>query len=513
MTNFGIDSNMVFDVNGKSVATRLNDHDTSLTGKANQADVTRLYDEAIRVESYDSLKVAIASGYDYAPCIQKAFDDAAALGQAVVFPTGKTLLVGSPLRLKSQNGNYIFGNRCVLKRTGLTATSDSPIMHYLGLDVIGGTTKTYNYNSGVYIYNLKFMSDSNFGVGYKHAIAGQLYMYNCFFDSSLETGIVLSGTNGVHIEGCQLTGSKKGLFCAKISEDSYTINYTAEGTGWNDGIHIKGGTITAPLNGYGLYFSGSTSEGILVVEKSILVGSQSGTSTGIYARSFSNVIVEKCWSEYFNSGKVIHADADSTASGYEPDSLVVSKCNFTNYSGSKPDFNIYSRAVRTYIDDCVFLNNPLSQHIYYSVGSANTLRINTSVTVSSVDTTNGTVTFPKTGIIDTRDLVITDGTNTYYLVFNADLGASGYKYDTYTYTTPMKRTKEWRFGTFNDEYYITRITNPALSVAGVYTVNSTDDTNGLCEVNRPIFQGLSAKANAIGYGGFGAVIVKNPMAR
>jgi hypothetical protein len=36
MSNFGIDSNMVFDVNGKSVATRLNDHDTSLTGLTTQ---------------------------------------------------------------------------------------------------------------------------------------------------------------------------------------------------------------------------------------------------------------------------------------------------------------------------------------------------------------------------------------------------------------------------------------------------------------------------------------------
>jgi hypothetical protein len=33
MANFGIDSNMVFDADGKSVATRLSDHDTSLAVK------------------------------------------------------------------------------------------------------------------------------------------------------------------------------------------------------------------------------------------------------------------------------------------------------------------------------------------------------------------------------------------------------------------------------------------------------------------------------------------------
>jgi hypothetical protein len=33
MVKFGIDSNMVFDVNGKSVAARLSDHDTSLVTK------------------------------------------------------------------------------------------------------------------------------------------------------------------------------------------------------------------------------------------------------------------------------------------------------------------------------------------------------------------------------------------------------------------------------------------------------------------------------------------------
>jgi hypothetical protein len=469
--------------------------------------------KAFYVESYYNLKIAVANGYDYAPCIQKAFDDASGTSSIVVFPSGQNLLVGSPIRIKGQNGNHIFGNRCVLTRTGLTTSSDSPILYYLGLTDIGGTSKSYNYNSGVYIHELKFMSDSGFGVGYKHAIAGQLYMYNCVFDSTLENGVVLSGTNGVHFQGCQFSGSKKGLFCAKVAEDSYTVNYTVEGTGWNDGIHIVGGTITAPLNGHGVYYSGSTSEGILVVEKAILIGSQSGSSTGIYARSFSNVIVEKCWSEYFNSGKVVHADADSTAGNYEPDSLVVSKCNFTNYSGSKPDYNIYSRAVRTYIDDCVFLNNPLTNHIFYSVGSANTLRINTAAQPTAIDTTNGTITFPKTGILDTRDLFITDGTNNYYLVFNADMGASGYKYNTYTYTTPMKRVKEWRFGTFNDEYYITRILTPTLSLSTTYTITSTDDSNGVCEVSRPIFQGLTAKANAVGYGGFGAIIVKNPMIR
>jgi hypothetical protein len=39
MANFGIDSNMVFDTNGKSVATRLSDHDISLANTAKQVDL------------------------------------------------------------------------------------------------------------------------------------------------------------------------------------------------------------------------------------------------------------------------------------------------------------------------------------------------------------------------------------------------------------------------------------------------------------------------------------------
>jgi hypothetical protein len=39
MANFGIDSNLVFDADGKSVATRLSDHDASLTSKASQIDL------------------------------------------------------------------------------------------------------------------------------------------------------------------------------------------------------------------------------------------------------------------------------------------------------------------------------------------------------------------------------------------------------------------------------------------------------------------------------------------
>jgi hypothetical protein len=39
MAKFGIDSNMVFDTNGKSVDTRLSDHDVSISAKANQSDL------------------------------------------------------------------------------------------------------------------------------------------------------------------------------------------------------------------------------------------------------------------------------------------------------------------------------------------------------------------------------------------------------------------------------------------------------------------------------------------
>jgi hypothetical protein len=88
------------------------------------------------------------------------------------------------------------------------------------------------------------------------------------------------------------------------------------------------------------------------------------------------------------------------------------------------------------------------------------LRIALSLQPTVIDTTFGTITFPKASIPDTRDLIITDGTNSYYLVFNADMGANGYKYNTYTYTTPTVRSKWWKYGTYVDSYNITRITNP-----------------------------------------------------
>jgi hypothetical protein len=464
----------------------------------------------IYVETYDVLKIAVTDGYDYSPCIQRAFDDAALNGSVVTFPTGKVLLVSQPLRLKGQNGNYIFMNRTVLKRIGLAVSSDSPIMYYLGLDNPGGTTKTYNYNSGVYIFDGKFMSE-RFGVGYKHAIAGELYLNNCYFDSTLETGIVLSGTNGIHILGCQISGSKKGVFCARMVEDSFTSNYTVEGTGWNDGVYVVGGSINCSANGYGFYYSGSNNEGVVKIQNVKLIGAAG--ATGIYGRSFTNFIIDGGWCEYFNGGKVIHADADSTAAGYEPDLLVVKNFQFTHRPGFKADYSVYSRAVRTVIEDCQFLNNTNQQHIYYSSGTQNTLRISLSLQPTVIDTTFGTITFPSASIPDTRDLIITDGTSSYYLVFNTDMGANGYKYNTYTYTTPTVRAKWWKWGTYVDSYNTTRINNPTLSLSTTYTINSTDDTAGLCEVVRPVFHGLTSRASAVSWGGFGTILVKDPMPR
>jgi hypothetical protein len=416
---------------------------------------------AVYVESYDSLKVAIDGGYDYYPCIQAAHDAAAANSAVVVYPSGKVLSVTQPIRLKNQNGNYIFMNRCVLKRVGLLATSDSPIMYYMGLTDIGGTLKSYNYNSGVYIFDGKFMSEG-YGVGYKHAIAGEAYFNHCVFDNSLEVGVVLSGTNGIHFFGCQIAGNVKGVFCARVAEDSYTVNYTAEGPGWNDGVYIVGGQITCSDNGYGLYYSGSNNEGVLKLQNVKIIGAAG--ATGVYARSFTNFIVDGGWCEYFNGGKVFHADADSTAAGYEPDQFIVRDFQFTHRTGYKADYSIYSRAVRTFIESCQFLSNTNQQHIYYSCGTQNTLRIALSLQPTVIDTTFGTITFPKASIPDTRDLIITDGTNSYYLVFNADMGANGYKYNTYTYTTPTVRSKWWKYGTYVDSYNITRITNPTLSL-------------------------------------------------
>jgi len=468
--------------------------------------------KAIYVESYFDLKAPVGDGtFDYAPCIQAAHDAAAPGSLVVVYPSAMLLQVGTPIRLKNQNGNYVFGNRCVLKRIGLLATSDSPTMYYMGLTTAGGTAKSYNYNSGVYLYDFKFMSATTFGVGYKHAIAGELYINNCIFDNSLEVGIVLSGTNGCHIYNCQIAGNKKGIFCARVAEDSYTVNYTIEGTGWNDGVYVIGGMITCSANGYGLYYSGSYNEGVVKVSNIKLIGAAG--ATGIYGRAFTNMIIDGGWCEYFNGGKVIHADADAQSGNYEPDILVVRDFQFTHRTGYKADYSIYSRAVRTTIENCQFLNNANIQHIYYSSGSQNNLRIATTAQPTAVDTTFGTITLPKTNLIDTRDLIITDGTNTYYLVFNADMGASGYKYNTYTYTTPTVRPKWWKWGTYVDSYSITRITNPVLATSTTYTINSTDDTAGLCEVIKPVFHALSGRSSAVGWGGFGTVLVKDPMPR
>jgi hypothetical protein len=64
MAKFGIDSNMVFDADGKSVATRLSDHDISLARK-------------VSLLTFENLKIAVSGGWDYGPCLQAAIDSLA----------------------------------------------------------------------------------------------------------------------------------------------------------------------------------------------------------------------------------------------------------------------------------------------------------------------------------------------------------------------------------------------------------------------------------------------------
>ncbi|MFR4285615.1 MAG: hypothetical protein ACLUQ0_05335 [Enterococcus italicus] len=468
----------------------------------------RAFAKGVYVEDYDHLKIAIAAGYDYQPAIQAAFDEAALNNSAVVFPSGKTLLVRNSSRLKNNNGNYLFGNGCTIKRVGLTESSQSPIFYFLGLKEDGANTKDngYSYNSGVYIYDLKFDGEG-FGVGYKHAIAGQLHLYNCRTTNNLEIGVKLIGTNGVSFNGCYLAGNNKGVFCALIKDDLSTVNYTAEWSGWNDGIYFNHCFIQTSANGYGVYYSGSTSEGVIKFSNCLFAGSLN--ATGVYAKTFTNFVVDGGWSEFFVGGVVFESAKDSV--GYEPSIMVVRDFQFTNYDGRKADYNVKSTAVKTVIEDCVIQGNTNIKPIKFSAGTKDTSTFSIEKTPTNLGGL-GNISFEKTGIPNIDPLIMTQSGKKYYLQYNQGYPSGSYQYSMYTFSK-IRKSESFNNKYVDGDYVLTKYTDTPTDNSVSSLKPAFEEESATMYLNRNIFMGIPDRNNWIETSAYGRVVGEGNMAR
>lgn len=464
-----------------------------------EADINSAFAEIIAVEnvvasntsqlneSMSNFSTFKFDGSDEYVKLQGIFDDASINNKNIVFPMQKTICISQPIRIKGNFHNYIFGNNCTLKLIMQTKSTDTPCLYFTTLTALGSSTKgSLEYNAGVTIYELNF-DGVGYGVGYKHAIAGNLTLINCEFSGNLEVGVKLVGTNGVIFYNCEIMGNKKGVYCAFNKNDTGSINYTADSYGWNDGIHFVGGLIQTSNNGYGIYYEGSSAEAVVTIRNCIIAGSTN--SVGVFAKEFTSFLVEGGWSEYFNGGIVFQIDVDET--NYAPSNFEISHFTFSDYSGSRADRNIYTKAINSKIRDCFFIGNTNLPLIYASVPKLDiqlTSASPTFVTQGSPNTILGKYIADLGWSVFGKNMILKTNNN-YYLKFLQKTSDNQFQYNVYTYTgtqdsgynlTPytgnivVNIAQEWFFADESDNGSIKIEQNILYDDAGLYIWLETD---------------------------------------
>jgi parallel beta-helix repeat protein len=188
MAKFGIDSNMVFDADGKSVATRLSDHDTQMNDIMQQ-----VYN--IKFAPYKAKGDGIT---DDTTVIQNAINDATnAGGGIVVIPPSISSYIFTSLTVKANVTLKSLGGILKLKNNTFVSSSTS----YYAIHNINGSSFYSNVTLDGLIVDANAVNNTSFLVGDTITIGGSnAVVKNCNLYNTCDSGIMFSDvTNGTCI--------------------------------------------------------------------------------------------------------------------------------------------------------------------------------------------------------------------------------------------------------------------------------------------------------------------------
>ncbi len=348
--------------------------------------------------SVDDFIASYSSGADHSTEVQAAITYAASVNKGIQFTSGRRYNL-SAVRLINKSSPWVVeGNGCIIHNPA-TGTTDVPSLYHTALAAPGGSTRPHAFAIGVRVYNIEFTGTSGFGVGYKHVVSGNLLMVGCRF-TNLESCVVLAATSHVNFLRCNFTPAAggKGLFCARVAEDSYAAGYTAEGPGWNDGIHLD--NVITSGGDYGVYYSGSTSEGVLTIRNGTTAGSR---LAGVYLKSFQSFIYEGNWTEFFASSiaNIIEFALDS---GFEAIGTARIKGNhFYNGAAGELNYVIFNRSRMCVVEDNVFqiASTVFTGCVWHQSGTPGNFLSNLTLTPTRTASfnSNGRISFAKTDLV------------------------------------------------------------------------------------------------------------------
>jgi hypothetical protein len=201
MANFGIDSNLVFDADGKSVATRLSDHDTSLDGLTTDlADIAKIGVNVLHPPS--PLVGAKGDGStDDTTVIQNIINSYN--GIPIIFPYA-TYLISSHLNVSART--HLIGFYSTIK---LTASADYVLnvvltsLDNVRIEGLNFDANNLNTGNGVALFsgckplnikNCKFINSKTNGI-WVFNNNQNVNIENNRFDNSLYNGILVEGNS------------------------------------------------------------------------------------------------------------------------------------------------------------------------------------------------------------------------------------------------------------------------------------------------------------------------------
>ena len=409
---------------------------------------------------------------DSAAC-QAAADYAAANNKNLLFPSGFSFKI-SAVRLTNRTTPwhvFMQGSKLI---NPATSTSDIPCLYASALDAPAGSTRTYDYTIPVVLHGPSFIG-TGYGVGYKHCIAGNLTVH-APFSSGMGTGIKCIGVAGARIYNPRMTASANyHIHFAPVAGDTYSVNYTSEGTGWNDGILIQGGSLGSCKKA--VYHEGSTSEGVLTIDTVILAAA---TEAFVELKApMQTFKMTGCWTEYMDTAGADFIRLLKSASSFEGSGRAIIENN--HFYGNGTFRYILFNEWRNYkFEDNVVQIGPSATYtggIWSQSGA--TRRWGSVLTVTPHSTTNfnsqGKITILERDIAAfgvatagniTRNIYyMTDGTAKYLLKYSSRLDTGGGVYGTIFTIHAYQDVYTRQFPTFNDNWLST--TEVSLRVAPI----------------------------------------------
>lgn len=288
---------------------------------------------------------------NHSASVQKAFDYAATKDAKIVFPRGAYVLSNVRVTNKAVSGRpwHIFGHGARIINPA-TASSTTASLWFSALTAAGGTARGFDYSGGIFLHGLTFFGANNFGIGFKHAVAGQFRDYACHY-INLEEGIRSLGCAGFMKNSGRTLNCVNAIHFALLADDPVTANYVAEGPGWNDNVSLSGISFGGGTAGQrAIWYRGSTSEGIVAVRDCVFT---SVTEAFIEATTYQSFLIENCWTEYVNSPTCDLFRFTRNASAFEPVGAVTFRnCQFYTSNAMSFRYLIFCEGRRLKVEDC-----------------------------------------------------------------------------------------------------------------------------------------------------------------